>query len=54
MTDKRAMEILEWIKGNPSPDALQCICYAIQILESTGELEIFISEEINERVKGDF
>lgn len=45
--DSRAVEIWAWLKGNPTPDAMRCVCYALQKLEDAGELEVFISDEID-------
>ncbi len=49
--DSRALQILAWLKGNPTPDAMRCVCYALEKLEASGDLEIFISEEIDNLVK---
>lgn len=45
--DTRAVQIWTWLKGNPTPDAMRCVCYALQKLEASGDLEIFITEEID-------
>lgn len=45
--DKRAKQIDWWLRGNPTSAAMKCVAYAIQTLEARGDLEIFVSEEID-------
>ena len=48
-SDKRAIEISEYLKsGKMSPDAKKCLSYLISRIEAQGELEIFVSEEIDQ------
>ena len=49
MRDQRATQIGKYLRaGKMSPDACRCLAYAIERLEAEGELEIFISEEIDD------
>jgi len=46
-SDLRAKQIDWWLRGNPTSDAMKCVAYAIQQLEAKGDLEIFVSDEID-------
>lgn len=48
MSDTRATQIARWIKsGEMTADALRAIAYLIQKMEYAGDLEIFVSDEID-------
>ena len=50
--DARAAQIADYLKrGLFSKDALKRIAYCIQAIENEGELEIFISDEIDKAAK---
>jgi len=46
-SDLRAKQIDWWLRGNPTTAAMTCVVYAIQKLEAKGDLEIFVSDEID-------
>lgn len=45
--DLRAKQIDWWLRGNLTSDSMKCIAYAIQKVEAEGDLEIFVSDEID-------
>lgn len=48
MGDSRAMQIAEYLLSKEiSQDAVKCLAYTLEKLEQAGELEIFISDEID-------
>jgi hypothetical protein len=54
MRDARATQISRYLRaGRMSNDACRLLAYAIEQLESRGELEIFITEEIDRSVLGE-
>lgn len=53
MSDLRATQIGRWVSGGKmSPDAVRAISYNLTEQERDGDLEIFISREIDEYAKG--
>ena len=48
MGDYRVAQISNYLRsGKMSRDALRAIAYAIEVLEKRGELEMFVSDEID-------
>lgn len=45
--DLRAKQIDWWLRGNPTSASMKCVAYSIQKLEAGGDLEIFVSNEID-------
>lgn len=51
MNDSRAAQIAIYLtQGNPTQDAIRAISYSLEQLENSGNLEIFVSEEIDDSV----
>ena len=51
MSDSRAAKIAIYLtQGSPTQDAIRAISYALEQLENSGNLEIFVSEEIDDSV----
>ena len=48
MYDMRAAKFGRWLQSaNKSPDAVRCVAYLLSETERRGDLEIFISEEVD-------